>query len=163
MSRLPAGERQFLQRHWRALAHWRPASWGLHLAVRLDGTAIGMQNIWVTGFTTVRSVETGSWIAREHQGKGYGTESRAAVLELAFAHLRALEAYTSFVEGNSASERVSRKLGYVYNGRRVYSRDGVRIVEHGMLMEASRWAPHKGAGISVEGITPACLELFGAE
>ncbi|WP_431931678.1 GNAT family N-acetyltransferase [Nonomuraea jabiensis] len=41
-------------------------------------------------------METGSWIAREHQGKGYGTESRAAVLELAFAHLRALEAYTFF-------------------------------------------------------------------
>ena len=159
----PGRERQLLQRHWRALAHWRPTSWDLQLAIRLDGLAIGMQNIWATDFTTVRSVETGSWIAREHQGKGYGTESRAAVLELAFAHLRALEAYTFFVEGNSASERVSRKLGYVHNGRRAYSRDGVRTVEHGMLLEASRWASHRRPGISVGGITPASLELFGAE
>ncbi|MGW0199362.1 GNAT family N-acetyltransferase [Nonomuraea sp. NPDC003201] len=54
------------------------------------------------------SRRSGSWIAREHQGKGYGTEARAAVLELAFVHLHAVEAYTSFVEGNSASERISR-------------------------------------------------------
>ncbi|MEU0571534.1 GNAT family N-acetyltransferase [Nonomuraea sp. NPDC005983] len=153
----PDRERHLLQRHWRALAHWRPTGWDLHLAIRVDGMAVGVQNLWATDFATVRSVETGSWITREQQGKGYGTEARAAVLELAFAYLHAAEAYTSYVEGNVASERVCHKLGYVYNGRRTFSRDGVRTVEHCMLLEAPRWASHRMTGVSVQGITPFCL------
>lgn len=158
----PDRERHLLQKHWRALAHWKPTSWDLHLAIRLGGVAIGVQNMWANNFAVVRDVETGSWITRSHQGQGYGTEARAAILEFAFAHLGALEAHTSYVKGNIASETVSRKLGYVYNGRRAYDRDGVRTIEHCMLLDAAAWETHRVAGVSVEGVTPACLELFGA-
>ncbi|GAA3251219.1 GNAT family N-acetyltransferase [Nonomuraea helvata] len=158
----PDRERHLLQRHWRALAHWRPESWDLHLAIRVGGVAIGVQNMWASNFGTVRVVETGSWITRSRQGREYGTEARAAVLEFAFAHLGALEAHTSYVDGNVASETVSRRLGYIYNGRRAYERDGVRTVEHCMLLEAATWETYRAPGISVGGITPACLELFGA-
>ncbi|MGV9386224.1 GNAT family N-acetyltransferase [Nonomuraea sp. NPDC003707] len=158
----PGRERHLLQRHWRALAHWRPESWDLHLAIRVGGVAIGVQNMWASDFATVRVVETGSWITRSHQGQGYGTESRTAVLELAFARLGALEAHTSYVDGNLASQAVSRKLGYTSNGRRAYDRDGVRTVEHCMLLEATAWELRRAPGLSVEGLTPACLELFGA-
>ncbi|WP_188196652.1 GNAT family N-acetyltransferase [Nonomuraea sp. SYSU D8015] len=157
----PERERHLLQRHWRALAHWQPTSWKLHLAIRVDGAAIGMQDIWATDFAVVRSVETGSWITRQHQGKGYGTEARAAVLKLAFAHLHAVEAHTSFIEGNAASEKVSKKLGYVHNGQHAYRRDDARIVEHRMLLEAVHWQPNRLPGVSVHGVS-ACLELFGA-
>jgi hypothetical protein len=34
-------ERQFLQRYWRALAHWKPESWHRPLAIYLDGRPIG--------------------------------------------------------------------------------------------------------------------------
>ena len=61
--------------------------------------------------------------ARTGQGRGYGTEARAAVLDLAFGHLGALEALTEYTEGNHASERVSRKLGYVPTGQRAAYRD----------------------------------------
>ncbi|WP_433435402.1 GNAT family N-acetyltransferase [Nonomuraea sp. CA-141351] len=158
----PTMERLLLQHHWRALAHWRPTSWDLHLAIRIDGVAVGLQNLWATDFATVRCVETGSWITRSHQAQGYGTEARAAALEFTFAHLQAVEACSSFIDGNAASERVSHKLGYFYNGRRSFSRDGMRIVEHTMLLEASDWAAHRLPGVSVEGATPDCLELFGA-
>lgn len=158
----PDRERQLLRRHWRALADWRPTNWDLQLAIRVDGVAIGVQNMWAADFGTVRGVETGSWITRSHQGQGYGTESRAAVLELAFACLGAWEARTSYVDGNTASERVSDKLGYVYNGRRAYNRDGVRTIEHCMLLEAAVWRTRRTPRVSVEGITPACLKLFDA-
>jgi hypothetical protein len=45
----PERERHLLQRHWRALAHWRPTSWDLHLAIRVNGIAVGGQNVWATG------------------------------------------------------------------------------------------------------------------
>jgi hypothetical protein len=37
----PDMERQLLQRHWRALAHWKPASWHLPLAVFLASRSRG--------------------------------------------------------------------------------------------------------------------------
>ena len=42
------------------------------------------------------------------QGCGYGTESRDGA-ETAFGHLCAEEALTEYLEGNVASQRVSRK------------------------------------------------------
>ncbi|GAA2820722.1 GNAT family N-acetyltransferase [Nonomuraea rubra] len=156
----PQRERHLLQRHWRVLAHWRPESWNLQLAIRVDGLAVGLQNMWAADFAAVRTVETGSWITRTRQGHGYGTEARAAVLELAFAHLGAVEAHTSYVDGNTASERVSRKLGYAANGRRAYAEDGRRVVEHRMLLDAVAWANHRMPGITVDGASE-CLALFG--
>ncbi|MGR6919679.1 GNAT family N-acetyltransferase [[Actinomadura] parvosata] len=156
----PQRERQLLQQHWRALAHWRPESWNLQLAIRVEGVAVGMQNMWAADYATVRTVETGSWITRARQGHGYGTEARAAVLELAFAHLGAVEAHTSYVDGNTASERVSRKLGYAANGRRAHAQDGRRVVEHRMLLDAAAWAKHRMPGITVDGVRD-CWELFG--
>ena len=96
----PDMERQLLQRHWRALAHWKPASWHLPLAVFLAGEPVGVQDLWAEEFAKRRSVGTGSWVTRARQGLGYGTEARAAVLDLAFGHLGALEALTEYTEGN---------------------------------------------------------------
>ena len=46
------------------------------------------------------------------QGQGIGTQMRAAVLQLAFQGLGAQQAVSAAFEGNPASLRVSRKLGY---------------------------------------------------
>jgi hypothetical protein len=54
----PAMERQLLQRHWRALAHWRPESWHLLLAIFADGEPIGIQGMWADDFARCRSVGT---------------------------------------------------------------------------------------------------------
>ena len=80
----PGMERDLLQWHWRALAHWKADSWNLPLAVFADGEPIGRQDLFADDFRRVRSVGTGSWLTRSCQGQGYGSEARAAVLELAF-------------------------------------------------------------------------------
>jgi RimJ/RimL family protein N-acetyltransferase len=132
----PGMERQFLQRYWRALAHWKPESWHLPLAIYLDGRPIGVQDLWANDFARVRSVGTASWITRGEQGHGYGTEARAAVLELAFGQLGAAEACTEYLEGNYGSEKVSRKLGYTDNGQhRVYRDDTGGTTEYRLRLD----------------------------
>jgi RimJ/RimL family protein N-acetyltransferase len=158
----PATERQLLQRHWRALAHWRPESWHLLLAVFTDDEPIGVQNMWADDFARCRSVGTGSWITRSRQGRGHGTEARAAVLQLAFGHLGALEAHTEYLDGNRASERVSRKLGYTPNGQHaVYRDDAGRVTEYRLRLDRRAWqATARRDGITVNGLGP-CAPLFG--
>jgi RimJ/RimL family protein N-acetyltransferase len=158
----PGLERQLLQRYWRALAHWKPASWHLPLAIYLDGQPIGVQDLWATDFARLRSVGTGSWISQAEQGHGYGTEARAAVLELAFGHLGAEEACTEYLDGNHASEKVSRKLGYTGNGQHpVYRDDTGRTTEYRLRLDHKTWLNRRGAvPCVVTGIAP-CLSMFG--
>ena len=158
----PDMERKFLQRYWRALAHWRPESWHLPLAVFLAGTPIGVQDIWANDFAHVRSVGTGSWISRSEQGRGYGTEARAAVLELAFGCLGAKEACTEFLAGNVASEKVSRKLGYRGNGQHlVYRDDTGHTIEYQLRLDRATWEQARGGNhCAVKGVG-ACLPMFG--
>jgi hypothetical protein len=40
----PGMERKFVQRHWRALAHWRPESWHLPLAVYVGFRKLGYRD-----------------------------------------------------------------------------------------------------------------------
>ena len=78
--------RGIAQYHWRCRAELGPEKWSLPFAVRVDGRVIGMQDLFATAFGTVREVHTGSWLGMAHQGRGYGTEMRAAVLAFAFDH-----------------------------------------------------------------------------
>jgi RimJ/RimL family protein N-acetyltransferase len=160
----PDMERQLLQRHWRALAHWKPTSWHLPLAVILADEPIGVQDLWAEEFAQRRSVGTGSWITRARQGRGYGTEARGAVLDLVFGHLDAAEALTEYIEGNTASERVSRKLGYVPNGQRAaYRDDAGRVTEHQLRLDRPAWEAHaRRHRIAVTGLGP-CLPMLGLD
>jgi RimJ/RimL family protein N-acetyltransferase len=61
------------------------------------------------------AVEMGSWIARQHWGKGFATEASRALIDIARAlKLPRLEA-SHFVD-NPASGRVLEKLGFVATG-----------------------------------------------
>jgi RimJ/RimL family protein N-acetyltransferase len=158
----PDMERQLLQRHWRALAHWKPVSWHLALTVFLADEPIGMQDLWAEDFAQRRSVSTGSWITQTRQGRGYGTEARAAVLELAFDHLGAVEALTEYTEGNYASERVSLKLGYVPNGQRTAHRDDTgRTTEYQLRLDRLVWEGRARRDHTVVAGLGPCLPMFG--
>lgn len=158
----PDMERQLLQRHWRALAHWKPASWHLPLAVFLAGEPIGVQDLWAEEFAQRRSVGTGSWITRARQGRGYGTEARGAALDLVFGHLDAAEALTEYIEGNTASERVSRKLGYVPNGQRTTHRDDAgRVTEYQLRLDRPAWESHARRDRPAVTGLGACLPMLG--
>ena len=81
----PELERQAIQYWWSCRATTSPESWELNLAVIVDGAAVGITSIGATDFGIVGSVHTGSWLGRSCQGRGIGTEMRAATLHLGFA------------------------------------------------------------------------------
>ena len=93
--------------------------------VFVDGPPVGVQDLGAEHFRAVRSVETGSWLGRAHQGQGLGREMREAILHLAFAGLGAEEALSGAFEDNAASMATSRSVGYEENGEaRGQRRDG---------------------------------------
>jgi RimJ/RimL family protein N-acetyltransferase len=139
---------------------WSPAGWRLEVAVWADGELAGVQGISAQDFATARTVETGSWLGRRFQGRGYGTEMRAAVLELAFAGLGATLARSGMLEGNVASERVSAKLGYEPAGEGVAAPRGVPVRELEVELTRARWQSHRATPVEIEGLEP-CLPLFG--
>ena len=63
------------------------------------------------------AVELGYWIARDHWGRGFATESATALLEIARTlGIERLEA--SYFTDNPASGRVLEKLGFIPTGLR---------------------------------------------
>lgn len=108
---------------WTQRASFAPDDWRLALAVRRNGTLVGMQDMHARDFAQTRQVMTGSWLGRAHQGVGTGTLMRQRVVGFSFDELGAEMCESAYVVGNRASEAVSRKVGYIANGRR-------RIVQH---------------------------------
>lgn len=155
----PAFERQFLLHWWSTRASWNPADWTLGLAVIADGRPIGIQDVMGRKFATRKTVVTASWLGATHQSHGYGTEMRAAVLALAFEGLAAEAAESGYFEGNSASARVSEKLGYFPNGEEVWAVSGRRVVELRLLVTRETWRRDL-VPVTIEGLEP-CLKLFG--
>jgi RimJ/RimL family protein N-acetyltransferase len=144
--------------HEEQLTGWSPDKWMLNLLVWQDGELVGTQGMLADGFAAQPVVNTGSWLGGEHQGRGIGTEMRAALVELAFRGLGASRAESSWLEGNEASRRVSEKLGYVELGVRTQSPRGDPVAEHVVAIEREAWV----CPVSVEivGLEP-CLALFG--
>ncbi|TYK53376.1 GNAT family N-acetyltransferase [Actinomadura decatromicini] len=160
----PADEvaRGVIQRHWAKLGEWTPRNWCLDLAVFHEGAVVGLQDVRARDLAVTRRVGTGSWLGRRHQGRGIGTEMRAAVLELAFAGLGADEAESSAFAHNEASHGVSRKLGYELNGVDRHAVRGALTVDHRMLLTRAAWERHRTVPVTIEGLDP-CLELFGLD
>ena len=119
-----------------------------------------MQGFGANGFAESRTVATGSWLGARHQGRGIGTEMRAALIELAFRHLGADAVTSGAFESNIASRRVSEKLGYRIVGRETISPRGTPQPHLLLRLDRADWA---GAPfpVVVEGVEP-CLPLFGA-
>jgi len=157
----PAFERGFLQHHWGTRAGWSPESWHLNLLIERDGEPIGSQSVHSERFGVMRTVDTGSWLGREHQGQGYGREMRAAVLSLAFDGLGARVALTEAFTDNAASGGVSRSLGYEDNGRGSLAPEGVARETQLFRMTLERWRSRPRPPVTIEGLE-ACRELFGA-
>ncbi|WP_210438235.1 GNAT family N-acetyltransferase [Nocardioides xinjiangensis] len=113
-STAPAGQlsRNTAAYHWGKRATFSPDDFCLDLAVLLDGRVIGAQGVAARDFPVTRTGETGSWLGREHQGRGLGTAVRRAFCELLFDHLGFEEITSAAFLDNPASLAVSRKVGY---------------------------------------------------
>jgi RimJ/RimL family protein N-acetyltransferase len=130
----------WLQYHWATRASIGPDSWDIHFLVRLDGRVIGVQGIGAKDFAITREVHTGSWLGTRHQGKGYGTEMRAAVAMFAFDHLHADRLTSGAFDDNKASHGVSRKLGYLPDGTELHAIKGQRRTMVRLAVTPQRFA-----------------------
>jgi RimJ/RimL family protein N-acetyltransferase len=152
---------KFIAYHEEQRSSWRPESWCLPLEVWAEGKPAGSQTAEAEDFAATGTVSTGSWLGQGFQGRGYGTEMRTAVLELAFAGLGAERALSGVIEGNLASERVSMKLGYEHVGESVVSPRGEPLRELQFELTRERWEARRRQATTFEGLEP-CLPLFGA-
>ncbi|MDJ0464447.1 GNAT family protein [Streptomyces sp. H27-C3] len=142
------------------VAGWSPKAWTLSLAVRHEGRTVGRQDLATTDFAVTREGETGSWLGREHQGAGIGTEMRAAVLHLAFDGLGARYVTSAAMTDNPASLRVSQKLGYQEDGLTVISVQGRARTLRRLRLSRGDWETHRTVPVETTGLAP-CRELFG--
>ncbi|MEU4214001.1 GNAT family protein [Actinoplanes sp. NPDC026623] len=152
--------RNTLQWHWNTWARWSPREWSLNFVTVADGQVIGTQALDAKDFAVLRQVGTGSWLGREHQGKGYGTEMRAAVLDLAFTGLGAGWATSEAFADNDASYGVSRRLGYVDDGTARHLVRGEAVVGRRLRLDREGWAAARTVDVRIEGLEP-CLPMFG--
>jgi RimJ/RimL family protein N-acetyltransferase len=152
--------RSVLQYQWHTWASWRPQAWALELAVVAAGQVIGVQAMAAQDFGVLRQVSTGSWLGLAHQGQGFGTEMRAAILDLAFVGLGAEQAVTAAFSDNHASQAVSRKLGYEPDGQDRRLVRGHPAVLRRLRLTRVRWAAARTVPVTVTCLEP-CLPLFG--
>ena len=155
----PSFRDDFVAFHEDAVASWRPARWTLNLIAFEDGRPVGTQALSARSFARTRRVDTGSWLGRDRQGRGLGTEMRAAALELAFAHLGAEEAWSAAHDDNEASRRVSEKLGYTAAGTEWHRPRGERVRATKLIRRRNGW--HSPVPVEIERLAPL-LPLFGA-
>jgi RimJ/RimL family protein N-acetyltransferase len=144
---------------WGQRAQWSPDKWTFTGAVFVDGQPVGVQDLMAEHFGTVRSVETGSWLGRQSQGRGLGREMREAILHLAFAGLGAEEALSGGFEDNAASLATSRSVGYVENGEALGARGDGAARTIRMRLSRPEWERRRRTDIEVIGLE-GCLEMF---
>jgi RimJ/RimL family protein N-acetyltransferase len=136
-----------------------PQAFVLEFAVLHDGVPVGVQGLTAKDWTVLRSVQSGSWLGQEHQGRGIGTRMRALVLHLAFAGFGAMEATSGAFADNVASNAVSRRIGYEFDGVDRVAREGAAVAHNRYRMTRERWeslldehATLLGAPVELEGV-----------
>lgn len=152
---------EFAAFHWSRRASMTSHRWDISLAILLNGRPIGVQDFSATDFATTRTVSSGSWLTKSEQGKGLGTEMRAALLFLAFDHLGAEWAESGAALWHTSSLSVSAKLGYRDNGiERLRVGDELvemqRLILHRDEFRRPEWVTR------VEGVD-AIRAMFGVE
>ena len=157
----PEMERSAVQYHWKCRSEFSPTQWNLCFVVVVDGEIVGSQSLHAQKFPTLRSVETGSWLGMEFQGRGIGKRMRAAVVRFAFDHLGAEVVTSGAYVDNPASHRVSLATGYEPNGTSRTIRRGVVAEQVRYQLTRERWEEtHSNEPLSVEGLN-SCRAMFG--
>jgi len=156
----PQLQRDALRHYWEVRAAVRPERWTIEMAVLHDGEVIGAGGLGGADFALLRTLETGSWLGRAFQGKGFGTEFRACLVHLAFAGLGAAEVTTGAWSDNAPSLGVTRRLGYEPNG--VFrGRQGDALGElHRFRMGRAHWETIRRDDIEIVGLD-AVVDFLG--
>lgn len=152
---------RFARYHWGNRVSFSPDHWSLDLVVVWEGVVAGTQGFNTSDYLVTRTGETGSWLGREHQGRGIGTRMRQAMCAFLFDCLEAQEITSGAFVDNPASLAVSRKVGYRANGqRRMVRRPGEWQVNQALVLTPETFV--RGPEITVEGLAPV-RRLIGLE
>lgn len=155
----PGFVEEAIEHHEARIRAWQPDDWTLNLIAFHRGRPAGVQSVRGERFGERRTVDTGSWLGREFQGQGLGTEMRAAALYLGFEGLGATVATSGAIEGNPQSLGVSRKLGYEIVGAHMVSPRGVPVEHTDLELRRENFTPPVPVElVSLEPLLP----LFGA-
>jgi RimJ/RimL family protein N-acetyltransferase len=154
----------FLRYHRERRVATAPDKWDLAFAVVLDGKVVGCQAVHTTNFPVLGEVHTGSYLARQVQGRGVGTRMRAMVLDLAFGHFGAQWATSGYVEGNERSRRISERLGYEVDGIELLAGGGRAVESHRLRLSRNSWSANRPSWldqVSFAGVeaAAACLGI----
>jgi RimJ/RimL family protein N-acetyltransferase len=141
--------RRFLEWAWRLREVPTAGRWRLPLAVLEGGRTVGLVVLAHEVDHPAGTVHTSSWLARAEQGRGLGRRVRLMLLELAFGHLGAVRAVTGAAAGNTASLRVSTRLGYRETNRET---GGVHGAEVHLAVTPGAWRRRRLADVVVEGL-----------
>ncbi|MGW2873708.1 GNAT family N-acetyltransferase [Kitasatospora sp. NPDC001225] len=162
---LPPAERarHVVQLHWRRLGRWSAQDWALNLVAFHEGRPVGIQDMRAKEFGVRREIVSGSWLGLEFQGKGLGTEMRAAMLHLAFAELGTRSARSLSFADNHSSLAVSRRLGYRGDGIDRDVLDGRVVVSQRLRLTPEAWAGNARTPVTVTGLDEGCRALFGLD
>jgi RimJ/RimL family protein N-acetyltransferase len=156
----PTREWRWLRAIWSARARTEATWWRLCFAVDVGGEMVGMQDLIAEDFSTFGVVTTFSWLAPGARGRGIGREMRAAILHLAFAGLSAREATSEAFLDNTASNAISRALGYQENGTAWATRRASPCQLRRWTLPRERWETSPRTDIVLSGVEP-CLPLLG--
>jgi RimJ/RimL family protein N-acetyltransferase len=157
----PDLERDALRFYWRCRAETVPDKWSLQFATFEGDVLVGSTNLLASGFPVKRTFETGSWLGREYQGQGIGTEMRIATLHIGFVALDAVAATTGAFFDNAPSLGVTRKLGYEPNGVDLHERRGEAAEIRRFRMTRSQFFEHVHCDdVEIDGDEPV-RELLG--
>ncbi|PRB68777.1 GNAT family N-acetyltransferase [Arthrobacter sp. MYb213] len=154
---LPPRERalHIMQQHWSRRGAWRVEDWALEMGVFRGGQPLGMITLKARNFSVLREVKTESWLGLAFHKQGIGTETRAALLNLAFEGLGAVAALTEVFQNNHGSQGVSRTLGYCHDGISRDVLDGRVVISDRLRLNASNWVPSDPADMVIIGLAKA--------
>ncbi|MFB9239492.1 GNAT family N-acetyltransferase [Plantactinospora siamensis] len=152
--------RQVVQGHWSALGRWTPQDWTLQLVAFLDGRPVGAQATRAGDFAALREASSWSWLGLAHQGRGLGTQMRAAALHLLFAGLGATDVTSASFLDNPAPLAISGRLGYRPDGITRDLLHGRVVVSQRLRLTRDDWERVDRPPVTIEGLEP-CLPLFG--
>ncbi|MEK8173076.1 GNAT family protein [Streptomyces sp. M19] len=138
------------------VAEWKPDRWTLSLVVLYEGAVVGRQDLSAEDFAITREATSGSWLGLAHQGRGIGTEMRAALAHLAFEGLGADAITSAAMLDNTRSLGVSRRLGYRSDGLLTAAVRGRSQTLRRLRLDRDSWREHREVPVRLEGLE-ACL------
>lgn len=107
----------------------------LHLALEVEGEAVGSVGVHFKSDVRRLSAEIGYWVGRNYWGRGLATEAVQAVSDYVFAHSEVRRLYAVVFATNAASGRVLQKCGYVLEATMRQS-----ILKEGQILDSQLYA-----------------------